>query len=287
MVINFKRTGARFGQALALAGVLIFTGSSVVNAQTMSPLMSSTPPSSEMGITVAPHAETIYTLVPQLRTQLTDNYAFLKPATPKQAGFLYKVIGYNFNTLADTRYESSVANTYLKTTIKNSAAAQQKGLEVAAAVGQTLTANEYTVPMPSRVPVVNDATRHTVYYERDDSVVVVMVEKGNVSIVADTRQALWTSAALTTTFVEELIAGNTTMQHVKGDKTSSWWQGAARQGKTLTFSRPVFSGVAQYKQADMFVGTSQKDGRNHHFVWQDDQWKLAGHGHDQHHWRKK
>lgn len=287
MIINFKRTGARLGQALAVAGLITLAGSSVVSAQTASPLVSGATPISEMGTAVAPHAETIYSLVPEMGINLADNYTYLKPATPSHAGFLYKVIGYNFNTLADTRYESSVVNTSLKTTVKGSTA-QQQGLEAAAAAGATLTANEYTVPVPSRVPVKNDALHSTTYYERDDSVVVVKVENGNVSITADTRQGLWTSAGLTTDFVQQFVDGKQSMQHVKGDKTSSWWQGDARKGKTLTFSRPVFTGVASQQQADMFIGTSQTNGHNYHFVQQDGLWKLAGSGHDdQNHWRKR
>jgi hypothetical protein len=239
-----------------------------------------------MGVAVAPHAETIYTLVPQVGTNLADNYKFLKPVTPEHAGFLYKVIGYNFNTLADTHYESSVVNTSFKTTVKGGNSAQQQGLEAAAAAGATLTANEYTVPVPSRVPVTNDSLHSTTYYERDDSVVVVKVENGNVSITADTRQGLWTSAGMTTDFVNQLIGGTQSMKHVNGDKTSSWWQGDARKGKTLTFSRPVFTGVGAQQQADMFIGTSQKNGHNYHFVQQDGQWKLAGSGHDHTYWRK-
>lgn len=285
MIINFKRVGARLGQALAFAGLLTLLGSSVTSAQAVTPLMGSTPPASEMGVAVAPHAKTIYTLVPEIGTELAENYSFLKPVTPSKAGFLYKVIGYNFNTLADIRYESSVVNASLKTTIKNEAMAQQKGLEAAAAVDATLMANEYTVPVPARVEIKNDALHSTTYYERDDSVVVVKVKKGNVSITADTRQGLWTSAALTTSFVQELIDGNQTIKHSKGDKTSSWWQAAARKGKTLTYSRPVFSGVASHQEADMFIGTSQQNGRNYHFVQEDGQWKLAGNGHDKKHWR--
>lgn len=290
MITNVvKRTGTWCGRALAVVGLLTLAGSSAVSAQTASPLMSATPPASEMGAAVAPHAKTIYTLVPEIGTQLTDNYSFLKPVTSSRAGFLYKVIGYKFNTLADARYESSVAHASFKNTIKSHAVAQQKGLDAAAAVGVVLTANEYTVPVPSRVPVKNDASHHTVYYERDDSVVVVKVEHGNVKIVADTRQGLWTSAGMTADFVSQFISGDTSMQHVKGDKTSSWWQRAVREGKTLTFSRPVFTSVGSQQEADMYIGTSEKNGRNYHFIWQDDRWKLAGSGHDHDHnyWDKK
>jgi hypothetical protein len=286
MIINFKRTSTRLGQALAVAGLLTFAVSGVTSAQPALPLVSGEAPVSEMGTSVAPHAKDIYTLVPEVSTQLAENYSFLKPTTPSRAGFLYKVIGYNFNTLADIRYESSVVNASFKTTIWNKSDAQKKGLEAAAAAGATLMANEYTVPMPPRVPVNNDSTRTTVYYERDDSVIVVKVEKGNVSITADTREGLWTSAGMTTAFVEELIGGNQNIQNVKGDRTSNWWQKAAREGKTLTFSRPVFSGVGSQQEADMFIGTSQHDGRNYHFIKEDGQWKLAGHGHDKKHWLK-
>jgi hypothetical protein len=276
----------RFGQVMAVAGLLLFTGSSAVSAQTATPLMSATPPSSEMGLATAPHAKTIDVLVPELGSQLANDYAFLKSFTPAHANFLYKVIGYNFYTLADTRYESSVVNASLKTTVKNDEKAQQKSLQVAAAVDVVLKANEYTSPVPARVTVKNDATHSTTYYERDDSVVVVKVEKGNVSITADTRQGLWTSAGMTTSFVQELINGNQSMKHVNGDKTSDWWQNDARKGKTLTFSRPAFSGVAGSQEADMFIGHGQRGGRNYHFVQQDGQWKLAGHGYDKNHWRK-
>jgi hypothetical protein len=274
MSINLKRMGVRLGRMLAVAGLVALAGPGVASAQTAPPLMSSAPPVSEMGTAVAPHDKTIYELVPAMGTEITDNYTFLKPVTPSRAGFLYKVIGYNFNTLADVRYESSVVNTSFKTKI------QDKMLV-------TLTANEYTVPMPPRVSVKNDALHSTTYYERDDSVVVVKVTKGNVSITADTRQGLWTSAGMTTDFVNELLGGNKQMAHVQGDKTSSWWQDAAKQGKTLVFSRPVFSGVGENQEADMFIGTSEKNGRNYHFVQEDGEWKLAGSGHDAIFWHKK
>ncbi len=284
MITKLKQSGVQLARLLAIAGLLTLTGSSMVSAQTAMPLASGTTPSTEMGTLVAPHAQTIYTLVPQIGTQLANDYSFLTPVTPAHAGFLYKVIGYNFDTLADTRYESSVVNASLKTNLTSNK--QRQGLQAAAAAGATLLANEYTVPVPSRVPVMNDTMHNTTYYERDDSVVVVKVENGNVSITGDTRQGLWTSAGMTTSFVGQLIGGTQPMAHAKGDKTSTWWQDAARHGKTLVFSRPVFSGVATHQEADMFIGTSQKTGRNYHFVQQDGQWKLDGSGQDHVFWHQ-